>query len=116
MTVYALVVGHTIFPLIISVLNWIRIQIETGYEQELRRTFVMPVLCSAVMGFVAYFSYRGVYSLVSSTLVSLLVAIFFAVFTYFVLMIITRTLNEQELYDLPMGGRIVRLAKSVGIL
>ena len=64
----------------------------------------------------AYFSYRGIYGLTNSVLFGLLVAIFFAVFTYFVTMILTKTLNEQELYDLPMGGRIVRLARTLGML
>lgn len=116
MSVYALIVGHTLFPLIVSMLNWIRIQMETGYVQELRRTFLMPTVCSGIMAFVAYFSYRGIYGLTNSVLFGLLVAIFFAVFTYFVTMILTKTLNEQELYDLPMGGRIVRLARTLGML
>lgn len=116
MGVYALIVGHTIFPLIVSILNWLRIQIETGYRQEIVRTFLLPTVCSGVMAVVAYFSYLGMNTLTNSMLVSLAVAIVFAVFTYFVLMIVTKALNEQELYDLPMGGRIVRLVKTIGIL
>lgn len=116
MNVFALVVGHTIFPVIVSLLNWMRIQRETGYQQELKKTFLLPLLCSAVMGFVAYFSYLGLMVITKSTLVSLCVAIFFAIFTYFVLMIVTKSLDEKEMYDLPMGGRLVRLAKSIGIL
>ncbi len=116
MSVYALVVGYTVFPLVVSVLNWGRIQNETGYVQEWKKTFLMPTLCSVIMAFVAYFSYRGIYALTNSLLVGLAVSVFFAVFTYFVLMIITKTLDEGELYDLPMGGRIVRLAKEIGLL
>ncbi len=116
MSVYALIVGHTIFPLVVSVLNWLRIQMETGYEQEIRKTFVMPVLCSAIMAVLTYFSYLGTHTLTKSVLISLIVAMFFAVLIYFVLMIVTKTLNEKELYDLPMGGRIVRLAKELGLL
>ena len=116
MNVFALVVGHTIFPVIVSLLNWMRIQKETGYQQELKRTFLLPLLCSAVMGFVAYFSYLGLRVITKSTLISLCIAIFFAVFTYFVLMIITKALDEKEMYDLPMGGRLVRLAKSIGLI
>ena len=116
MSVYALIVGHTLFPLIVSVLNWLRIQLEIGYEQEVVKTFLMPAICSAAMAFIAYFSYLGMHTLTHNVLISLIVAVFFAAFTYFILMILTKTLNEQELYDLPMGGRIVRLAKAIGIL
>ncbi|MBP3608986.1 MAG: polysaccharide biosynthesis protein [Lachnospiraceae bacterium] len=116
MGVYALVVGYTVFPLVVSVLNWVRIQNETGYVQEWKKTFLMPTLCSAVMAFVAYFSYRGIFAVTEHLIISLAAAIFFAVFTYFVLMIVTKTLDEAELYELPMGGRIVRLAKLIGLL
>ncbi len=116
MGVYALIVGHTIFPLVVSLFNWLQIQMSTGYRQEVFRTFVMPSVCSGVMAIITYFSYQGLYVLTKSTVISLIVAIFFAVIIYFVLMILTKTLNEKELYDLPMGGRIVRLAKTIGIL
>ncbi|MBQ8039019.1 MAG: polysaccharide biosynthesis C-terminal domain-containing protein, partial [Lachnospiraceae bacterium] len=116
MSVYALIVGHTLFPFIVSVLNWLRIQIETGYRQEILRTFLMPTVCAAVMGGVTYFSYLGLLTMTKNMLISLIIAIFFAVFVYFVLMILTKTINEKELYDLPMGGRIVRLVKSIGLL
>ena len=116
MEVYALVFGHTIFPLIVSFLNWIRIQAVTGYIQEVKQTFLMPIACSVAMAFVAYFSYAGLMSLINQTLISLLVAIFFAIFTYFILMIATGTMTEKELLDLPMGGRIVKLVKEIGLL
>lgn len=112
---YALVIGHTIFPLVVSIFNWLRIQAEIGYEQEIKCTFLMPSVCSAAMAFVAYFSYRGLYFLTNSVLVGLLLAIFFAVFTYFMLMVLTRTLTEQEIYDLPMGGRLVKVFRLLGL-
>ena len=116
MNVYALIVGHTIFPLIVSVLNGLRIQMETGYKQEFFRTFFMPTLCSAGMSVISYFAYIGMDTLTNSVLVNLVTAIVIAVIIYFVLMIITKTITEKELYDLPMGGRIVRIAKKIGLL
>ena len=116
MGVYALVVGHTIFPMIISLLNAMRIEKETGYRQELKKTFLLPAICSAVMGFVAYFSYLGIERLVHSRVIGLCGAIFFAVYAYFVLMVVTKAMDEKELYELPMGGRIVRLFKNAGLL
>lgn len=114
--VYALLVGHTIFPLIVSVLNGLRIQMETGYRQEWLRTFIMPSVCSGIMAVISYFLYLGLQTITKSVLISLVVTIIVAVIIYFVLMIVTKTLNEKELYDLPMGGRIVRLAKKLALL
>lgn len=116
MEVYALIVGHTVFPLVVSMLNWLRIRNAIGYHQEVIRTFVMPSVCSGIMAIITYFSYKGLYVLSKSALISLIIAIFFAVIIYFVLMILTGTLTKKELYELPMGGRIVRLALAIGIL
>lgn len=114
--VYALIVGHTVFPLIVSVLNGLRIRVETGYRQEWNRTFFMPMLCSGIMAVIAYFLYLGLHTITNSVLISLVITILIAVIIYFVLMIVTRTLSEKELYDLPMGGRIVRLARKLSLL
>ena len=116
MSVYALIVGHTIFPLIVSVLNGLRIQIETGYRQEWLRTFILPTVCSGIMAAVSYFLYLGLHTITKSVLISLCITIVVAVVIYFVLMILTKTLSEKEIYDLPMGGRIVRLAKKFALL
>lgn len=116
MHVYALIVGHTIFPLVVSILNWIRIRTVTGYQQEIVRTFVMPTVCSGIMAVITYYSYLGLHVICKSTLISLIIAICLAVLLYFILMILTGALNKKELYDLPMGGRIVRLALALGIL
>ena len=116
MSVYALIVGHTIFPLIVSLLNWLRIQMEIDYSQEVLKTFVMPTVCSAVMAAISYFFYLGLHTITKSELISLIITIVVAACIYFFLMILTKTLSEKEIYDLPMGGRIVRLAKMIGIL
>ena len=93
--VYALLVGHTIFPLIVSVLNGLRIQMETGYRQEWLRTFIMPSVCSGIMAVISYFLYLGLHTITKSVLISLVVTIIVAVIIYFVLMIVTKTLNEK---------------------
>ena len=116
MGVYALIVGHTVFPMIVSVLNGIRIQMHIGYRQEWFRTFFMPTVCSAVMAVLSYFLYLGLNTITNSVLISLVITIIFAVILYFVLMIASKTLSEKELYDLPMGGRIVRLAKKFSLI
>ena len=68
------------------------------------------------MAVLSYFLYLGLHTVTNSVLISLVITIIFAVILYFVLMIGTKTLTEKELYDLPMGGRIVRLAKKFALL
>lgn len=115
MGVYVLIIGHTVFPMIISVLNRFRIEHETGYCQELKRTFFLPLFCSVIMSFVAYFSYLGAHTLTNSCLFSLTAAVLFAVFTYVVLMLLTKAVDREELLELPKGQRLVRLAEKLGL-
>lgn len=116
MGVYALVIGHTIFPMVVSTLNWFRIEHDIGYIQEIRKTFLLPFLSSAVMAFVAYFSYLGVRSIIDSCFISLISALIFSVYTYVVMMLLTKAVDRNELLELPMGARLVRLVEKLGLL
>lgn len=114
--VYVLIVGHTLFPLVVSVLNGLRIRKELSYRQEWKRTFLLPVLCSSVMAFISYFFYRGLFVIIKSRVVCLCAAVLVAVAVYFVLMLLTKAMNREELYELPMGRRIAVFAEKLGLL
>ncbi len=109
--VYTLVIGNMVFPLIISVLNWLRLKKETGYVQELDRTFLRIGLCTVFMAVLALLIYRGVMFFTKSNAISLCVAIGLAMIIYFVMLIMFRAVEEEELLDMPMGARLVRIAK-----
>ena len=113
---YALVIGNMVFPLIISVLNWIRLRKETGYVQELDRTFLRIGLCTVFMSLLSLLLYRGLHFLTKSNAISLCIAIALAMVIYFVMLIMFRAVTEEELYDMPMGARLVRLAKKLRLL
>jgi stage V sporulation protein B len=114
--VYSLVIGNMIFPLIISILNWRRLRLETGYIQELDRTFLRIGLCTVFMAVLALLIYRGMYFLTESNAISLCVAIFAAMVIYFVMLIIFRAVEEEELLDMPKGALLVRVAKKFHLL
>ena len=113
---YALVIGNMIFPLIISILNWRMLKKETGYVQELDRTFLRIGLCTVFMSVLALLIYRGLYFFTKSNAVSLCGAIGLAMIIYFVMLIMFRAVTEEELYDMPMGARLVRLAKKLRLM
>ena len=114
--VYALVIGNMVFPLIISALNWIAIRRELDYRQEVMKTFLRTGLSAACMGIVAFFAYTGCFLVCKSNAVSTILAIGIGVFTYAVLIIVFRAVDEEELYELPKGGLLVRFAKKLHLL
>jgi len=109
--VYSLVIGNMVFPLVISILNWITLKKEVGYVQELDRTFLRIGLCTAFMAVLALLAYRGIFFLTESNAISLCLAIFIAIVVYFVLLFLFRAVSEEELMDMPKGSVLVRIAK-----
>ncbi|MBQ3028614.1 MAG: polysaccharide biosynthesis C-terminal domain-containing protein, partial [Lachnospiraceae bacterium] len=115
--VYALVIGNMVFPLIISILNWWRLKKETGYVQELDRTFLRIGLCTVFMSVLALLIYRGMMFVTKeSNAISLCVAIFLAMVIYFVMLLLFRAVEEEELTDMPKGALLVRIAKKFRLM
>lgn len=116
LSVYAMVIGNVSFAFIVCILNWISIQSAVGYHQEIKTTFILPAVSAVIMGIVTAFSYKGVYYLSSSILVSTIVAMLIAVGSYFVLLFLLHTLTKEELLEYPMGARIYRLCKKLKLM
>lgn len=114
--VYSLVIGNTVFPLIICVLNWISLRKYTGYVQEIDRTFIRIGCSSLMMGVLSFGLYRILMLLLSRNTICLCLSILFAVAVYFIFLLVFRALSEEELKELPMGGRIVRVAKKMHLM
>lgn len=117
MGIYALIVGNTTFPLVVYLLNMyaIRRYIPT-YRQEIFRTFIAPLSASLWMAVSIALIYPLVGLIIHSNLVQSLVSILVAVFVYFAMVLILKTLNKEELYDFPMGRRLYLLAKKLRLM
>lgn len=105
---YSLVIGNVTFALVICVLNWISIEKYLDYKQEILKTFIIPTVCSVIMGAATYFIYKGLYSWTGSNTLSTIISLIFAVIIYFILLILMKGVTENELEDLPKGGAIIR--------
>lgn len=111
--IYSVVFSNMIFALIVCVLNNLAIGRALNYRQEMKKTFVIPLIASAVMGAAAFGVYKGVYLVVKSNLLGTLVSILAAVLVYGVLLIKLGCIDEAELYEMPAGRKLVRLARKL---
>jgi stage V sporulation protein B len=112
--VYTLAVGYMIFPFTVGLLNEFRIGFEAAYKQEWLKTFILPVVFSALMAVISYFAYEGLLFLVDNELISLIGSIIIGAVVYGVMMILSRTISREEMLEFPMGGRIVRFIEKTG--
>ena len=112
---YGVVVSCMTFGLLMCILNWMSIRRHLRYHQEMRRTFVIPLIASAVMGGVIWILYF-VLSKSSTELVSVLITSAVGVMVYFVVLLLLRGVRESELRSLPGGGAVVAVAKLFRLL
>ncbi len=72
---------------------------------------VKPLSCAVTMGLVTWGVYSLLFTLTSSNIISLAISILVAVLVYFAMVILLKVLNEDEIKMLPMGEKILKLAK-----
>ena len=113
---YAMVVGYSLFALIVCVLNWRYIRIKLSYRQEIIKTFILPGMAAIVMGVMTYLTYEGVHKLLHSNAVSVLASILVSVLVYFLLLVFMHAISEKELRSLPRGEVLVRVLKKIHII
>ena len=116
LNIYAVVLSNVLFALIMCVLNAISLTRYSGYRQEIARTFIVPAICSAVMGIATWAVYKGLFALCAKNTVALLAAMVVAVIVYAVMLLLLHGLTESEIRRFPKGDVIVRIAKRVHLL
>ena len=108
--------SSVIYAFLLCIFNGISVRKHLKYKQEVDRTFIRPILCSVLMGAVAYGTYFGLYQLFPINLVCLAVAIGLACAVYFVLVIRWRAITEEEMKGLPKGTLLIKIAKKTHLL
>lgn len=115
MGIYGVLYSNILFGLTMCILNAKAIRRYARYRQELRKTFLIPLAASTVMGAAAYVIYKISFG-VMGNLVSTLAAIGVAVCVYFVALIKFKGVDDQELRSMPGGTRLLGLARKLHLM
>jgi stage V sporulation protein B len=115
--VYSVAVANAVYSGTMAFLNQWAVRKAVGYEQEINKTILRPILASLVMGLVA----GGVYLLLHlvagiSPRIAVLPAILLAVPVYFAALLLSKAVDEEELMNLPKGRLMVRIARKLHLL
>lgn len=116
MNIYAVVIADVFFSFMMCILNAFALKKHSGYRQELVRTFLIPIVCSAIMGVITFLVYQGLFALTKMLPLSLVIAIIIAVIVYAVLMLMLKGLTEEELQKFPKGTLLIRIAKKFHLM
>ena len=81
----------------------------TGASVNIRLLIVKPLLSSIIMGAAVIAVYHGLMAVVSSNTVATLLAIIAGVLVYGVMVIKTKAISRDELLEISIGRRVVRI-------
>ena len=114
--IYAVVWANIFFAFLMCILNSRSIARYMRYRQEIRRTYVIPLVASALMGAVCYGCYRGLMLAAKNNSIATLVSCAAGVFVYGIAMLLLKGLTEEELRRFPKGYLLVSVAKKLRLM
>ena len=115
--VYAVVYANIIFALLMCVLNGIAMRrYIKGYKQEVTRTFIMPAICSGVMGAVVFGIHKLVMMTLKSNAIGVVLSIGIGAVVYFILLIVTGGITQKDMREMPKGHLMIRVAKMLHLM
>lgn len=114
LNIYAVIWSNIFFALVVSVLNAVAIKRFLSYRQEYRKTFLVPVLASVIMGAAAFLVY-SLFNLVVGNTVSTVIAILAGAAVYGITLVTFRGITVDELATFPKGHLMIKMLRRMGI-
>lgn len=114
--IYAVIYANAAFGLFMCLLNAHSIKKYSGYRQELKKTFVIPLAASAGMGVVVWLLYFLLEKAFHNNIVGTIAGILVGAFVYFALLLLLRGMDEEDLSKFPKGDALIRLAHKLHLL
>lgn len=96
----------------IIIFNTLRHSIKINFN--VRKGIIVPVVSSLVMGAVIVVCYRIAAPFIGNAITTLL-CILIGVVVYFLMILAMKMFSKEELLEIPMGGKIYRVARRLGL-
>lgn len=113
--IYGVVYANIIFGLIICLLNARSIRKKLHYRQEIKKTYLVPVIAAGVMGIAAYLVHR-VFNLFAGNTISTILAVCVGAVVYGICLVKLGGILEREIRRLPKGDLLADLLIRLNIL
>jgi stage V sporulation protein B len=124
---YAMVIATMTYNFLMCLFNNMGVRQYLGYNQEVKKTFVIPAISAVIMGIFGYVFYQGIIMICGNffmtflpirlvILACMLITISFCVVVYFIAELKLGGVTEEELKGFPKGGSLIRMAKRFQLL
>ncbi len=122
--IYSVVYSNILFAFCVCVLNSIAIRRHLRYRQEYKKTFLVPIFASAVMGAAAYGVSAGIRAILPEAVAqgrlglaaAVVISIGIAVAVYGVILLKAGGFSRDEIREMPMGTKILRIAVKLHLM
>ncbi len=115
LNIYAVLYSNAIFALVVCILNALSIRRYIFYQQEIRKTYLIPLISSIIMAFGSYAIWYVLNMIVGNSIATIL-SIGCGVIIYLISLVAFRGLTEPEMRKLPKGEILVGLFRKMGLL
>lgn len=114
--IYGVVIADILFAVVVCLLNQRALRKYIDYKQDIKTTFVMPMVCSVIMGVITFLVYHGLYKFIHINRLVTPITLIVAGFSYFASLLFLHVIDEQTLLSMPKGAVLVKLAKKLHLL
>lgn len=114
--VYAVVIADFIFALFVCVLNNIALRKYIKYTMDFVNVILKPFLAAIVMALLTLVTYKLLMNITNMNSISTIFAILVAMMIYFVMLLLLKSVTEEELGMIPKGYMLVKLCKKIRLM
>lgn len=114
--IYAVIYANAVFGLLMCLLNAHSIKKYSGYRQEFKKTFLIPAIASAGMGFFVWLVYFLLDKAFQNNIVGTISGVLVGILTYFVLLVILHGIEETDMQKFPKGDLMIKIAKKMRLI
>ena len=116
LNIFAVVIADIVFCFMMCIMNHRSLRKHAGFRQEWKKTFIMPFICAAIMGVICRLVYQGLYLLIKSNAVSVVIAIIAAIVVYALALLLSKTITKAEVLSFPGGTKLYAIARKFRLM
>lgn len=122
---YSLCLANVTYSFLMCIMNGLSIKHQLHYDQEVKKTFILPAICALLMGAIAWgINYAGRFIINQtfgelswySNAAILSIDIIISALSYLVFLIKLKALDEVSLKSLPKGTMLVKICRKLHIM
>jgi len=104
---YSLVIANCLYGLQVCIMNQKVLRHKVHYKQEIRRTYILPLLASLIMGIVVACCYYGLFALTRKVFLPLIFSVILGIIVYFVIILYMYADHPNDLSAIPYVNRLI---------